>query len=59
MPMIYRKSPKQVAEAQRKNQGIDPSEGPEEKIKPVSVIGGGQGGSLIAFTQGTSVGHGR
>lgn len=57
--MVYRKSPRQVAEAQRKNQGIDPSEGPEDKVKGVSNIGGGQGGSLIAFTQGTSVGHGR
>jgi len=59
--MVYRKSPQQVAAAQRKNIGIDPSEGAEEKVavKPVSNLGGGQGGSLIAFTQGSSAGYGR
>lgn len=57
--MVYRKSPQQVAHAQRVNIGIDPAEGAEEKVpKAVSVVGGGQGGSLIAFTQGSSVGHG-
>lgn len=57
--MVYRKSPKQVAEAQRKNEGIDPKEGPEEKIRSISTIGAGQGGSLMAFSQGSTVGHGR
>jgi len=57
--MVYRKSPKMVAEANKKKIGIDPSEKPEEKIKPVSPIGGGQSGMLTAFTQGQAVGHGR
>lgn len=49
-----------VAEANRKNMGIDPSEEPEEKIpRAISIVGGGQGGSLTAFTQGAHVGHGR
>ena len=57
--MVYRKSPKMVAEANKKKIGIDPSEKPEEKIKGVSLVGGGQSGMLTAFTQGQAVGHGR
>jgi hypothetical protein len=48
-----------VETAKKRKIGIDDNEGAEEKIKPISTVGGGQGGSLTAFTQGSAVGHGR
>lgn len=54
--MVYRKSPRMIEEA--KKRGLTDEE-PEQKVKPISTVGGGQGGSLTAFSQGAAVGHGR
>ena len=57
--MVYRTPHRMVETAKKRKIGKDENEGAEEKIKPISTVGGGQGGSLTAFTQGASVGHGR
>ena len=57
MPMVYRKTRRMIEVAKERKFGKQ--EEPEQKIKPISTVGGGQGGSLTAFTQGAAVGHGR
>jgi hypothetical protein len=46
---IYRTPHAKVAKADREVQGV----------QPVSTIGGGRGGCLMSFSQGTGVANGR
>ena len=55
MPMVYRTSP--WLTEQKKKLASEARLAKGEK-KPVSNLGGGRGGSLIAFTEATGAGNG-
>lgn len=50
MPMVYR-TPAWVAERKRSEQQAQTSF--DRGIRPVSNLGGGRGGALVAFTEAT------
>ena len=54
--MIIQRPPnRMIGEKQRQERALAQANGP----RPISQIGGGRGGSLMAFTQATSVNNGR
>lgn len=55
MPMVYRTSPWLTEQKKKLNSEARLAAG---KPKPVSNLGGGRGGSLIAFVEATGVANG-
>jgi len=53
--IIQRPPNRYIAERERQERAAQAAEGP----RPISTIGGGRGGSLMAFTQATSTANGR
>jgi hypothetical protein len=54
--MIIQRPPnRMVAEQERQARAAQDAEGP----RPISTVGGGRGGSLMAFTQATGTANGR
>jgi len=54
--MIVTRPPnRMIAEQKRQERAAQDAEGP----RPISTVGGGRGGSLMAFTQATGTANGR
>ena len=53
--LIFRPPNRMIAERERQERAAQAAEGP----RPISTIGGGRGGSLMAFTQATGTANGR
>lgn len=56
--LVYRQPNRMIGEQQREERARLAAEA-ANKPRPISNIGGGRGGSLMAFTSATSVNNGR